>query len=86
MKPFRIRLLKLRSDSKLIAEQVIGRFEAKESRMKAYFDKAFVLLRQFQSFNIKQVPREFNQRANELAKGAALREYDKRTEIVLVTK
>ena len=38
-----MKLLKVRSDSKLIAEQVAGRFEAKEPRMKDYFDKASAL-------------------------------------------
>ena len=81
-----INLLKVRSDSKLIVEQVAGRFEAKEPRMKAYFDRAFVLSRQFQSFSIEQVPRKLNKRADELAKGAALGEYDRKIEIVSVTK
>ena len=54
--------------------------------MKSYFDKASTLSCQFQLFNIEQVPRELNQRADELTKGAALREYDRRTEIVLVTE
>ena len=39
------RLLKVRSDSKLIVEQVVGRFEAKEPRMKAYFGRASALSR-----------------------------------------
>ena len=81
-----IRLLKVRSDSKLIAKQVTGRFEAKEPGMKVYFDRAFALSRQFQSFSIEQVPRELNQKANELAKGATLGEYDRRTKIVSVTE
>ena len=42
-----VKLLKVRSDSKLIAEQVAGRFEANELRMKAYFDKASALSCQF---------------------------------------
>ena len=79
-----IRLLKVRSDSKLIAEQVAGRFKPKELRMKAHFDRAFALSRQFQSFNIEHVPWELNQRADELAKGAALGEYDRRAEIISV--
>ena len=54
--------------------------------MKSYFDKASALSCQFQSFNIEQVPRELNQRADELAKEAALGEYDRRVEIVLVTE
>ena len=45
VKHLRLRLLRVISDSKLIAEQVTGRFEAKEPRMKAYFDKAFALSR-----------------------------------------
>ena len=81
-----VRLLKFRSDSKLITEQVTRRFEAKKLRMKAYFDKSFVLLRKFQSFDIEQIPRELNQRVDELAKGAALGEYDRRTEIISITE
>ena len=42
-----VKLLKVRSNSKLIVEQVAGRFEAKELRMKAYFDKASTLSLQF---------------------------------------
>ena len=48
-----VKLLKVRSDSKLIVEQVAGRFKAKEPRMKAYFDKASALSCQFRSFSIK---------------------------------
>ena len=86
LKHLGIRLLKVRSDSKLITEQVVGRFEAKELRMKAYFDRASALSRQFHSFSIEQVPQELNQRADELAKGAALGEYDRRAEVISVTK
>ena len=42
-----VKLLKVRSNSKLIAEQVARRFEAKEPRMKAYFDRASALSCQF---------------------------------------
>ena len=38
-----VKLLKVRLDSKLIAEHVVGRFEPKEPHMKAYFDKALIL-------------------------------------------
>ena len=86
MKHLEVRLLKVRSDAKLIAEQVAGRFEAKEPRIKAYLNKAFALCRQFQSFSIEQVPQKLNQRVDELAKGAALGEYDRRAEIISVTE
>ena len=81
-----VKLLKVKSDLKLIVEQVARRFEAKEPRMKVYFDKALALSCQFQSFIIEQVPQELNQRADELAKGAALGEYDRRIEIVSVAE
>ena len=42
-----VKLLTIRSNSKLIAEQVAGRFKANEPRMKAYFDKAYALSCQF---------------------------------------
>ena len=54
--------------------------------MRAYFDKASALSRQFLLFTIEQVPRELNQRVDELAKGVALGEYDRRAEIVLITE
>ena len=84
MKHLGVKLLKVRSDSRLIAKQVAGRFEAKEPMMKAYFDRTFALSRQFQSFGIEQVSRELNQRADELAKGAALGEYDRKAEIISI--
>ena len=43
VKHLEIKLLKVKSNSKLIVEQVTGRFEAKEPRIKAYFDKASTL-------------------------------------------
>ena len=54
--------------------------------MKAYFDRASAFSHQFQSFSIKQVTGELNQRANELAKGAALGEYDRIAEIISITE
>ena len=56
MKRLGVKLIKVRSDSKLIVEQVVGRFEAKELRMKSYFDRVAALSCQFRSFNIEQVP------------------------------
>ena len=76
-----VKLLKVKSDSNLIPKQVTWRFEAKEPRMRAYFDKALTLSKQFQSFSIEQVPWELNQRVDKLAKGAALDEDDRRAEI-----
>ena len=81
-----VKLLKVRSDSKLIAKQVARRFEAQEPRMRANFDKASALSFQFQSFGIEQVLRELNKRADELAKGVALGEFERKTEIISVTE
>ena len=86
MKHLGVRVLKVRSDSKLIVKQVVGRFEANDPRMKAYFDRAYTLSQQFQSFSIEQVSNELNQRVDGLAKGVALGEYDRRSEIILVTE
>ena len=41
-----VKLLKVRSDSKLIAEVIARRFKAKALRIKAYFDRAFTLSQQ----------------------------------------
>ena len=47
VKHFGIKLLKVRSDLKLITEQVARRFEANKPRMRAYFDRAYAFSRQF---------------------------------------
>ena len=58
--------IELRIDSKLAVEQLNGRYKVKNERLKLLHAQALELLSQFQS-TVVHVPREQNQRADELA-------------------
>jgi len=60
------REIELRIDSKLVVEQLNGRYKVKNERLKALHAQAIELLSNFQS-TVMHVPREQNQRADELA-------------------
>jgi len=54
-------------DSQLIVRQVLGRYKVKNASLKPLFDKAKILLTDFDKWSIEHVPREQNKRADELA-------------------
>ncbi|XP_038973279.1 uncharacterized protein Mb2253c-like [Phoenix dactylifera] len=60
--------LKVFSDSQLVVSQVLGDFEAKESSMQKYLQKARKLISALGSFNIQHIPRAENLRADQLSK------------------
>nr|GEV36236.1 reverse transcriptase domain-containing protein [Tanacetum cinerariifolium] len=55
-------------DSKLVANQVLGTYVAKEDNMVKYLDKVKILVSGFTNFLISQVPRSKNQKADALSK------------------
>nr|GEX00866.1 reverse transcriptase domain-containing protein [Tanacetum cinerariifolium]GEY96769.1 reverse transcriptase domain-containing protein [Tanacetum cinerariifolium] len=55
-------------DSKLVANQVLGTYVAKEDNMVKYLDKVRSLVRGFTNFSISQVPRSQNKKADALSK------------------
>ncbi|GJU51535.1 reverse transcriptase domain-containing protein [Tanacetum coccineum] len=55
-------------DSKLVANQVLGTYIAKEENMGKYLEKAKSLISGFANFSISQVPRSKNKKANALSK------------------
>ncbi|XP_028085991.1 uncharacterized protein LOC114286969 [Camellia sinensis] len=55
------------SDSQLIVGQITGKFDAKEETMQAYKDIALPLVRLFNIFQIKHIPRSENSKADEMA-------------------
>ncbi|KAM5548962.1 hypothetical protein ABKV19_025602, partial [Rosa sericea] len=59
------------SDSQLVVNQVSGNFEAKEPHMASYQALARALAQRFTSYNITQIPRARNDKADALAKIAA---------------
>nr|GFA84795.1 reverse transcriptase domain-containing protein [Tanacetum cinerariifolium] len=55
-------------DSKLVANQVLRTYVAKEENMIKYLDKVKSLVRGFTNFSISQVPRSKNKKADALSK------------------
>ncbi|GJR25558.1 reverse transcriptase domain-containing protein [Tanacetum coccineum] len=55
-------------DSKLVASQVEGSYEAKGEKTKKYKEKALEMIRSFNNFQISHIPREENRKANALSK------------------
>jgi ribonuclease HI len=58
--------LRIRSDSKLIVEQVLGNWRVKQPHLRPLRDEARKLAMKFQSVQIKHVPRAQNKRADAL--------------------
>ncbi|GKA48442.1 reverse transcriptase domain-containing protein [Tanacetum coccineum] len=55
-------------DSKLVANQVLGTYIAKEENMVKYLEKAKNMISGFANFSISQVPRSKNKKADALSK------------------
>lgn len=62
--------LELRSDSQLLIRQLLGQYKVKSPGLKPLFEEAKGLLKQFKSVQLKHIPREENERADELANEA----------------
>ncbi len=58
----------LRGDSQLIIRQMAGEYEVRSEHLKAYHDRLRQLVREFPMVRFEWVPREENQRADELSK------------------
>ncbi|XP_022023603.1 uncharacterized protein LOC110923856 [Helianthus annuus] len=58
-------------DSKLVAEQVNGRYDAKGEAMALYLEQARMLISQFQTFKVNHINRSENKHADALSKLAA---------------
>ncbi|GJW29173.1 reverse transcriptase domain-containing protein [Tanacetum coccineum] len=59
-------------DSKLVANQVEGSYEAKGEKMKKYKETILEIIRSFSNFRISHIPREENKKADALSKLAAV--------------
>ncbi|GJX97285.1 reverse transcriptase domain-containing protein, partial [Tanacetum coccineum] len=59
-------------DSKLVASQVEGSYEAKSEKTKKYKEKALEMTRGFNNFQISHIPREDDKKADALSKLAAM--------------
>ena len=68
-------------DSELVSRQVNKTFEAKDQRMKLYGSKVVQLMRNFRRIDVQAIKRELNTIADQLAKGAAYGEYDRKSKL-----
>ncbi|GJS74455.1 reverse transcriptase domain-containing protein [Tanacetum coccineum] len=66
-----VRIMHMSVDSKLVANQVLGTYVAKEENMIKYLEKAKSLISDFANFSIRQVPRSKNKKADALSKIAS---------------
>lgn len=56
------------TDSLLVANQVTGKYKIKSTTLQQYADRAKNLIRKFDYFEVKYIPREDNKAADKLAK------------------
>lgn len=59
--------VEVRTDSELLARQLLGRYKVRAANLKPLFLKARALLAKFRRSNVKHVPREENTEADRLA-------------------
>lgn len=62
-----VQKLLVRTDSELMAKQMLGQFRVKNPQLLVLYDQATSLARRFQEFAIEHVPREANRRPDILA-------------------
>ena len=59
------------TDSLLVANQILGKYKVKNDRLKAYALEVQGVVKSFDGFEIRYIPREENRLADKLAKSAA---------------
>lgn len=68
-----IKKLRVEGDSLLIVSQVLGTYKVKNAGLKPYYEKAILLIKEFDEFSIKHVLRKFNIHADGLANEVLLK-------------
>ena len=66
-----VRNLEANVDSRLVANHVLGEYVAQEEHMIQYLDKTKSLIKNFDKFSIKQIPRGENRKVDALSKIAS---------------
>lgn len=64
----RAREIQIFSDSELLCKQIKGEYKVKNEELKKLFAQALDLIKNFNTFKIKQIPRENNRGADKLAR------------------
>ncbi len=68
---FKVKELKIRTDSELIVKQLQGEFQVKNDQMKRLYDQAISLIKTIENCKIEHIPRGQNDKADYLAKKAS---------------
>lgn len=68
---FKTKTLKIRSDSELVVRQLTGEYQVTNANIKKLYEKVIELKKQIPNFKIEHVMRNFNEKADFLAKKAA---------------
>jgi ribonuclease HI len=64
------RRMRVRSDSELLVRQILGSYKVKSNDLRPLHQRALEMIRRFEHFSIKHVPREQNREADRLANQA----------------
>jgi len=67
---FKTKKLKIRTDSELIVRQIEGTYSVKNKLIQKYYDTAIALIKKIPNCRIEHVTRNFNEKADYLAKKA----------------
>lgn len=60
--------IKIQGDSQLVIFQVNGQFKCRKAKLVAYRDKILQLLKEFHTYELTHVKREFNKEADKLCR------------------
>ena len=62
--------IEIRSDSQLLVRHLLGEYKVRAEGLKPYYEKCLQLLRRFELYEIKHIPREENRLADRIANEA----------------
>ena len=68
---FKTKVLKIRTDSELVVKQLNGEYKVKHEKIRVLYEEAVKLIRMLDTCKIEHVTRNFNDKADYLAKKAA---------------
>jgi ribonuclease HI len=60
--------IKVLNDNKMVVNQINGKWQTHSKTLRPFLEKTAGLLQQFESWEVKWVPREFNEMVDEIAK------------------
>ena len=78
-----VRTLHLNLDSELISGHLNGKFEARDPRMRRYFERVQETVKRFSRIEVQAIRREMNSQADSLAKKAASGDCEKEVRLTL---